>query len=72
MLTEYAYGSHTHPHTGVYHTVPRQMDHLRQEEVKFRESVVIGWTELSEGAVKELVRKMEDRYPGNGYHLLNR
>lgn len=37
-----------------------------------RESIVIGWTEMTKSEVKEVVRTMEDRYPGNTYHMLEK
>ena len=70
--TEYSYGGHPYSYTGVYNMSPCQEDEIWGEGVRFRESLKIGHTHLSEREVEELVHTLGKEYNGNTYHVLNR
>ena len=70
--TEYSYGGHPYSYTGVYNMSPCQEDEIWGEGVRFRESLKIGRTHLSEREVEELVHALGKEYNGNTYHVLNR
>ena len=40
------------------------------EEIKFRESVVVGQTTMSRAEIKAVVDSLSRDYPGNTYHIL--
>ena len=69
---EYAYGGHPYSYSGVYDMLPRQEDEIAGEGVRFRESLRMGYTNLSEGEVGELVHTLGQEYNGNAYHVLNK
>jgi len=52
--------------------LPRQEDEIAGEGVRFRESLRMGYTNLSEGEVGELVHTLGQEYNGNAYHVLNK
>ncbi|GMH33045.1 hypothetical protein BSKO_00879 [Bryopsis sp. KO-2023] len=63
---EYAYGGHDYEASGVFATEPRKPP----GPVEFRESVIMGETDLLPQEVRQLVVKMGKGYKGNRYHLL--
>lgn len=67
--TEYCFGGHPEPTTGVFEVPPR-----KAPAAKFRESVVVGYTSLSPIDVALLVNQMAaaDIWRGNNYNLLSR
>ena len=69
---EYAYGGHPYSYTGVYDMSPCQEDEIGGEGVRFQESLRMGYTNLSEGEVGELVLTLGKEYNGNAYHVLNK
>ena len=71
-MLEYAYGGHPYSFTGVYDMEPRQEDEIAGQGVKFRESIHMGHTSMSETEVKELVHSLGKEYNGNAYHILNK
>lgn len=63
---EYAYGGHDYEASGVFVTEPKKPP----GPVEFRESVIMGETDLLPQEVRQLVVKMGKGYKGNRYHLL--
>mmetsp|Transcript_35035 Transcript_35035/g.63028 ORF Transcript_35035/g.63028 Transcript_35035/m.63028 type:complete len:211 (+) Transcript_35035:58-690(+) len=65
---EYAYGGHEYDSPGIFATAPKEPP----GQVVFRESILIGETDLSHQEVYRLVQQMGNEYKGNKYHLLQR
>lgn len=65
---EYAYGGHEYDASGIFATSPKDAP----GPVTFRESAVVGVTELSSEEVQQLVHNLGQAYRGNRYHLLQR
>ena len=51
---------------------PQQADEIVGQGVRFRESVHMGFTQLSEGEVKQLIHSLGSEYNGNSYHIVNK
>ncbi|KAL3618373.1 hypothetical protein CASFOL_038694 [Castilleja foliolosa] len=65
---EYAYGAHENPTTGIFEGEPKQCDGFT-----FRKSILIGYTDLSPGEVRILMKKqLSDKYKGNAYNLISK
>lgn len=69
--TEYAYGGHQFPFSGVFTNQPQDAEELG-ENFKFRESIYIGETNLSKKAVEKLVKSLGDDFRGDRYHLITK
>ncbi|DBA96750.1 TPA: hypothetical protein ACH3X1_015589 [Trebouxia sp. C0004] len=65
---EYAYGGHEYDVSGVFATNPKDAP----GPVLFRESVLVGHTQMSPQHVQQAVQEMGEQYKGNAYHLLQR
>ncbi|EIE25303.1 DUF862-domain-containing protein [Coccomyxa subellipsoidea C-169] len=65
---EYAYGGHEYDMSGVFATNPRDAP----GPVVWRESVVVGETDMDAHEVQEVVQQLGNEYRGNAYHLLER
>lgn len=65
---EYAYGGHEYDVSGVFATNPKDAP----GPVLFRESVLVGHTQMSPQRVQQAVQEMGEQYKGNAYHLLQR
>lgn len=65
---EYAFGGHQHASSGVFETPPRCVP----GGARFRESIVVGRTPLSQSQVQSLLRELALTYRGNAYHLLHK
>ncbi|XP_031572173.1 deubiquitinase DESI2-like [Actinia tenebrosa] len=68
---EYAYGGHPYEWSGIFDMFPRSSDHLGPE-FKFRESIKLGITEITEEELNDIVREMGARYTGVSYHLIDK
>lgn len=68
---EYAYGGHNNPHTGVFEIAPKDVVSLGQESFKFRETIVIGYTDFEQQDVKQIVEQFGAKFRGDKYHLLH-
>eukprot|EP00850_Spirogloea_muscicola_P007747 SM000040S14759 [mRNA] locus=s40:133592:134673:- [translate_table: standard] len=64
---EYAFGAHDHPSSGVFEVEPRNTPGFT-----FRESILMGTTELPGPALRALVEAAAAEYAGNMYHLVGR
>lgn len=64
---EYAYGAHDGASSGIFEVVPR-----RCPGYTFRESVLVGATELSRAEVRALMSDLATEFPGDAYNLVSR
>ncbi|KAG0513150.1 hypothetical protein BDA96_10G076900 [Sorghum bicolor] len=64
---EYAYGAHDGASSGIFEVVPR-----RCPGYTFRESVLVGTTELSRAEVRALMSDLAADFPGDAYNLVSR
>ncbi|CAG0914954.1 unnamed protein product [Notodromas monacha] len=69
--TEYSFGGHPYPFTGIFGCPPKDAASLG-EQFKFKESILMGYTDLSEDDVHNLIQSMGAEYTGNKYHLVNK
>lgn len=65
--SEYCFGGHQDDHTGIFVVSPKNAP-----DARFRQTVRIGYTHLSEQQVLELVHDMSQVWAGNSYNLLTR
>ncbi|CAN6179069.1 unnamed protein product [Urochloa humidicola] len=64
---EYAYGAHDGGSSGIFEVVPR-----RCPGYAFRESVLVGATELSRAEVRAVMAELAADFPGDAYNLVSR
>ncbi|XP_022980803.1 deSI-like protein At4g17486 [Cucurbita maxima] len=64
---EFAFGAHECPSTGIFEGEPKQCDGF-----KFRESILIGKTDMSEAEVRSLMEELGKDYRGNAYNLITK
>ncbi|KAK3131770.1 hypothetical protein QOZ80_6AG0511160 [Eleusine coracana subsp. coracana] len=64
---EYAYGAHDGPSSGIFEVVPR-----RCPGYTFRESVLVGTTDLTRAEVRALMADLAADFPGDAYNLVSR
>ncbi|UYV83667.1 DESI2 [Cordylochernes scorpioides] len=70
VCTEYAYGGHPFPFSGVFEIMPRDAEDLG-DQFKFKQSVVLGFTDFLAEDVKQIVEDLGRKYRGDLYHLIN-
>ncbi|KAL0334762.1 UNVERIFIED_CONTAM: DeSI-like protein [Sesamum radiatum] len=63
--TEYAFGAHDYPTSGVFEVEPRQCPGFR-----FRKSIFMGTTHLNRDQVREFMEHQATNYYGDSYHLV--
>lgn len=68
--TEYAYGGHPFSFSGIFEISPRQHDELG-EQFRFRQSILLGYTEFIDDDVRRLVEEVGNQFRGDKYHLMN-
>lgn len=68
--TEFAYGGHPFPFTGVFEISPRDHDELG-DQFRFRQSIQIGCTDFTEEEVRRIVEELGNQFRGDRYHLMN-
>ncbi|VDP05538.1 unnamed protein product [Soboliphyme baturini] len=66
---EYGYGGHPLSFSGVFQIVPKDGEELG-ENYRFKQSILLGYTELSAEDVSIIVQGMGDEFKGDRYHLL--
>lgn len=68
--TEFAYGGHPFPFTGVFEITPRNHEELG-EQFHFRQSIQIGCTDFNYQEVRRIVEELGNQFRGDRYHLMN-
>lgn len=68
---EYAYGGHNNSHSGVFDISPRDVSVLGEDSFKFRETLVIGYTDFDQEDIKQIVDQFGVKFRGDKYHLLH-
>ncbi|KAA0201791.1 hypothetical protein HAZT_HAZT006720 [Hyalella azteca] len=69
--TEYAYGGHPFPISGVFEITPKDAEDLG-EQFKFKQSLHLGHTDFTEDEVKRIVLDLGREYRGDRYHLMSK
>ncbi|XP_043500723.1 deubiquitinase DESI2 isoform X2 [Polistes fuscatus] len=69
--TEYAYGGHPKPKSGIFEITPRVAEELG-EQFRYRQSVHIGYTDFTEEDVTRIVNELGKDFRGDRYHLMNK
>ncbi|XP_014234655.1 desumoylating isopeptidase 2-like isoform X2 [Trichogramma pretiosum] len=69
--TEYAYGGHSLPISGIFAIPPRSAEELG-EQFRFRQSVHIGYTDFTEEDVNRIINELGKDFRGDRYHLMNK
>ncbi|CAM8926174.1 unnamed protein product [Rhodiola kirilowii] len=64
---EYTFGAHDYPTSGVFGVEPRKCPGF-----KFRKSIFIGTTYLSENQVRDFMERYSAYYNGDSYHLITK
>ncbi|EFN83300.1 UPF0326 protein FAM152A, partial [Harpegnathos saltator] len=69
--TEYAYGGHAQPRSGIFEITPRVAEELG-EQFRYRQSVHIGYTDFTEEDVSRIITELGKDFRGDRYHLMNK
>lgn len=65
--TEYAFGAHEYPTTGIFEGEPKQC-----EGFTFRKTILIGKTDMGPSEVRAVMEELADNYKGNAYNLITK
>jgi len=69
--TEYAYGGHPFAFSGVFENTPCDAEELG-ENFKFRQSILLGYTDFSPSDVRKIIQFIGKEYRGDKYHLISK
>lgn len=68
---EHAFGGHPYPLSGVLTMEPKDVETIGQD-VKFKETVHIGYTKFNPQEVDEILEEMGSEFTGLAYHLVHK
>jgi len=69
--SEWAYGGHPFPFSGVFEITPKDTEELGQN-FKYKESIELGCTDFTRPEIESIVEQLGDQYRGDQYHLLKK
>ncbi|XP_016976571.1 deubiquitinase DESI2 [Drosophila rhopaloa] len=69
---EYGFGGHEFPMSGIFEIEPCNGEAELGESIRFRESILLGYTHFSRPDVERIVDQLGAQFPGNSYHLTSR
>lgn len=68
--SEYAYGGHQFPISGIFEIIPRDERDLG-DQFRFRQTIQVGYTDFTEEDVKKIIHELGKEFRGDRYHLMN-
>uniref|UniRef100_W8CEF2 Desumoylating isopeptidase 2 n=1 Tax=Ceratitis capitata TaxID=7213 RepID=W8CEF2_CERCA len=68
--SEFAYGGHQFPFTGIFEMVPRDYADLGAN-FRFRQTIPLGCTQFTCHQVYQIVEELGQRFTGSSYHLIH-